>query len=249
MAGKLDGKVALITGASSGIGEATALALAAEGARVAIAARRADRLEALASRITAAGGEALALTTDITDLAQAQGMVRQVAERWGRLDILVNNAGVLLLGPVSGADITDWQRMINLNLLGLLYVTHEALPLMQQQGAGDIVNVSSVAGRVARAGNGVYAATKFGVVAFSEALRQEVARQHIRITVVEPGIVDTELGDHITDQAAKRGLQEWKQTLTPLASEDIAAAITYAVTQPPHVTINELLVRPTEQDR
>ncbi len=249
MAGKLDGKVALITGASSGIGEATALALAAEGARVALAARRRDRLSALANRITDAGGEALTLETDVTDYAQVQRMVKQTADTWGRIDILVNNAGVMLLGRIVGADITDWQRMININLLGLLYATHEALPLMQARGGGDIVNISSVAGRVVRLNNGVYAATKFGVVAFSESLRQEVTKQHIRVTVIEPGMVDTELSSHITQEQARNESQATMRAMAPLHSEDIAAAITYVVTQPPHVSINELLVRPTDQDR
>ena len=249
MAGRLQGKVALITGASSGIGEATALALAAEGARVALAARRADRLTDVARRITDNGGEALTLETDVTDFAQAQRMVKQTADKWGRLDILVNNAGVMLLGSVVGADITDWQRMIQINLLGLMYATHEALPLMQAQGGGEIVNISSVAGRVARLGNGVYAATKFGVVAFSESLRQEVTKQHIRVTVIEPGAVDTELSSHITQEQARKTTEEWIRSIAPLHSEDIAAAITFVVTQPPHVSINELLVRPTEQDR
>ena len=249
MAGQLMGKVAVITGASSGIGEATALALAAEGARVTLAARRTDRLAALAQRVAEAGGEALTLETDVTDFAQVQRMVQQTADKWGRLDILVNNAGVMLLGRIVGADIADWQRMVNINLLGLMYATHEALPLMQAQGGGEIVNISSVAGRVARLNNGVYAATKFGVVAFSEALRQEVTKQHIRVTVIEPGAVDTELSSHITQEQARRDTQEWIQSLTPLHSADIARAIVYVVTQPPHVSVNELLVRPTEQDR
>lgn len=251
MAGKLTGKAALVTGASSGIGEATALALAAEGARVTIAARRMDRLDELAKRIHQQGGEALALEIDVTDESQAREMVRRTKEQWGRLDILVNNAGVMLLGPITGANIEDWQRMISLNLLALMYVTHEALPIMQEQGSGHIVNISSVAGRTARAGSGGYNATKWGVNAFSESLRQEVAqrKEHIRVTLIEPGAVATELTEHITHEGAKRTTQEFTRSITPLQAEDIAAAILYAVTQPERVNVNEILIRPTEQER
>ena len=251
MAGKLAGKVALVTGASSGIGEATAEALAAEGARVAIAARRIDRLDALARRIKQHGGEALALEIDVTDEARAREMVRRTREQWGRLDILVNNAGVMLLGSITGAVIDDWLRMVNLNLLGLLYATHEALPIMQEQDSGHIVNISSVAGRTVRVGSGVYNATKWGVNAFSESLRQELAqrKQHIRVTVIEPGAVATELVEHITNEESKRATQEMVRSMTVLQPEDIAAGILYAVTQPERVDVNEILIRPTEQER
>ena len=250
MAGKLEGKVALVTGASSGIGEATALALAQEGARVALVARRKDRLEQVAQRISQAGGESLQIETVITDYAQAQRMIRMTEERWNRLDILINNAGVMLLGRIPGANIEDWQRMVNINLLGLLYATHEALPIMQRQGSGHIVNVSSIAGRVARAGSGVYNATKFAVGAFSEALRQEVTKaNHIRVTIIEPGMVATELREHITDEQARKSSEEMASAMTQLESQDIADAILYAVTRPDHVSINEVLVRPTEQER
>jgi len=250
MAGKLEGKVAVVTGASSGIGEATALALGQEGARVALVARRADRLEQVAQRVTQAGGEALQIEADITDYAQVQRMIRTTQERWNRLDILINNAGVMLLGRIPGANIEDWQRMVNINLLGLLYATHEALPIMQRQGSGHIVNVSSVAGRVARAGSGVYNATKFAVGAFSEALRQEVTKQnHIRVTIIEPGMVATELREHITDAQAKQGAEEMATAMTQLESQDIADTIVYAVTRPDHVSINEMLIRPTDQER
>ena len=250
MAGKLEGKVALVTGASSGIGEATALALAQEGARVALVARRKDRLEQVAQRISQAGGESLQIETDITDYAQAQRMIRMTEERWNRLDILINNAGVMLLGRIPGANIEDWQRMVNINLLGLLYATHEALPIMQRQGSGHIVNVSSIAGRVARAGSGVYNATKFAVGAFSEALRQEVTKaNHIRVTIIEPGMVATELREHITDEQARKSSEEMASAMTQLESQDIADAILYAVTRPDHVSINEVLIRPTEQER
>ncbi len=246
----LKGKVALVTGASSGIGEATALSLAGEGARVGIAARRRDRLEALAERIGAAAGEATIIEADVSDEAQARHMVQAVHERWGRIDILVNNAGVMLLGPVVGADTEDWRRMVHINLLGLLYTTHAALPLMQEQGGGHIVNISSVAGRTARAGSAVYNATKWGVVAFSEALRQEVSpRDHIRVTVVEPGVVATELTSHITSEEGKRDAATITQMPHPLQSQDIADLIMFAVTRPDYVNLNELLIRPTEQAR
>ncbi len=244
---KLEGKVALVTGASSGIGEATAIALAAEGARVALAARRADRLEKLVKRILDNGGQALPIVADVADDAQAHDMVLKANAEWGRVDILVNNAGVMLNGPIDAADTEDWRRMVNINVLGLMYATHAALPIMKAQGQGHIVNISSVAGRTAQAGSGVYNATKWGVGAFSEALRQEVYQDKIRVTIIEPGAVATELTDHITNSAAKERIQTWVKSLIPLESEDIAAAIIYAVTQPLRVNVNEILIRPTEQ--
>ncbi len=249
MAQKLTGKVALITGASSGIGEATAIALAEEGAAVAISARREDRLQELVKRITANGGKAYPIVSDITDEAQANETVQKAQKELGRIDILVNNAGVMLLGTIDGANTEDWRRMINTNVLGLMYATHAALPIMKQQGSGHIVNISSVAGRTAGAGRGVYNASKWGVGGFSEALRQEVYKDKIRVTVIEPGIVATELTHHITDENAKKTIQDWANSMTPLESEDIAAAIVYAVTQPPRVNVNEILIRPTEQER
>ena len=243
------GHVALVTGASSGIGKATALALAAHGIRVAVAARRADRLEALVGRIQQAGGEALALSVDVTDEPQVQAMVRCTQEQWGRLDILVNSAGLMLLGPIAGAETEDWRRMISTNLLGLLYTTHAVLPLMKAQGNCHIVNISSVAGRTARAGSGVYNATKWGVGAFSEALRQECFQDHIRVTLIEPGVVATDLASHITQAAARETALRRIQEIMPLQSEDVANAIVYAVTQPSHVNVNEILLRPTEQER
>jgi NADP-dependent 3-hydroxy acid dehydrogenase YdfG len=249
MADKLRGKVALVTGASSGIGEATALALAAEGANVAVAARRVDRLETLIKRIEEGGGQAFPIQADVADEAQAREMVRTAHDKWGRLDILVNNAGVMLLGQIDGADTEDWRRMVNTNVLGLMYATHTTLPLMKAQNVGHVVNISSVAGRTARAGSGAYNASKWGVVAFSEALRQEVYQNHIRVTVIEPGAVATELTEHITDPSAKKEIQEYVQAMTPLESEDIAAAVVYAVTQPQRVNVNEILIRPTDQAR
>lgn len=245
--GKLTGKVVLVTGASSGIGEATAIALAAAGAKVAVAARRADRLEKLVKRILDDGGQALPIIADVADDTQAHDMVLKANTEFGRVDILINNAGVMLNGPIDAADTEDWRRMVNTNILGLMYATHAALPIMKAQGEGHIVNISSVAGRTAQAGSGVYNATKWGVGAFSEALRQEVYKDKIRVTIIEPGAVATELTDHITNSAAKERIQNWVKSLTPLESEDIAAAIVYAVTQPPRVNVNEILIRPTEQ--
>ncbi len=242
-------RVALVTGASSGIGEATARALARCRMRVAVAARRTDQLEALVERIGQEGGEALALGVDVTDERQVQAMVRRTQHQWGRLDILVNSAGVMLLGPIAGAETEDWRRMISTNLLGLLYATHAVLPLMKAQQSGHIVNISSLAGRIARAGSGVYNATKWGVGAFSEALRQECVQDHIRVTVIEPGVVETDLASHITNPAAREIALRRIQDIMPLQREDIANAIVYAVTQPAHVNVNEILLRPTEQER
>ncbi len=249
MSNKLAGKIAIVTGASSGIGEATAIALAATGATVAIAARRGDRLATLAEKISASGGIALPITTDVSDEAEVAAMVNKVEEAYGRVDILVNNAGVMLLGAIAGANTEDWRRMININLLGLMYATHAVLPLMKEQGSGHIVNISSVAGRVANAGTGVYNATKWAVGAFSESLRKEVYTDHIRVTIIEPGLVATELPQHITDPKAKEWTKNFYGSVKTLESEDIAAAIAYAVTQPPHVNVNEILIRPTEQER
>ncbi|MER8727389.1 SDR family NAD(P)-dependent oxidoreductase [Mesorhizobium sp. M1027] len=240
----LAGKVALVTGASSGIGEATAAALAAAGAKVAIAARRADRLEALAARIEKAGGAALRIEADVTSNDDVTEMVDKVVAEWGRLDILVNNAGVMLLSPAAEAVLDDWRRMVELNLLALMGVTKAALPHLRA-AKGHIVNVSSVAGRVANPGASGYAATKFGVVGFSESLRREVYADKVRVTVIEPGLVRTELGDHITNPAFKADLDKRLAAMEALTAEDIAAAILYAVSQPPHVNVNEIVIRPT----
>ena len=245
----LTGKIAIVTGASSGIGEATALALAAEGAKVALVARRADRLEALTKRIQASGGEALALVADISDDTQAHDIVHKTQAVWGKVDILINNAGVMLLGAIDGADTEDWRRMINTNVLGLMYATHAALPIMKEQQQGHIVNISSVAGRVANAGSGVYNASKWAVGAFSESLRKEVYKDNIRVTIIEPGLVATELPQHITNPAAKEVAKNFYGSVTNLESEDIAAAIIYALSQPARVNVNEILIRPTEQER
>jgi NADP-dependent 3-hydroxy acid dehydrogenase YdfG len=244
----LEGKVAAISGASSGIGEATALALAAEGAAVALAARREDRIADLAGRIEKDGGSALAVATDVTDEEQANAFVARAHDELGGLDVLDNNAGVMLLGPVAGAPTDQWRQMIEVNLLGLLYCTHAALPIMGAAGSGDIVNVASVAGRTANFGSGVYNMTKWGVVGFSEALRQECSRAGVRVTAIEPGWVDTELQGHNEHPAVVAGMKKAMEKVERvLDADDIARAITFAVTQPPHVSINEMLIRPTTQ--
>ncbi|HEX5224132.1 MAG TPA: SDR family NAD(P)-dependent oxidoreductase [Solirubrobacteraceae bacterium] len=248
MSEALQGRVIAITGASSGIGEATALACAKAGAAVALAARREDRIEALAERISGEGGRAIALQTDVGEEDQARAFIARAKEELGRLDVLVNNAGVMLLGPIEQADTEEWRRMVHANVFGVLYCTHAALPVMREQGAGHIVNVSSVAGRFARAGSGVYNLTKFGVGAFSEALRQEAVPHGIRVTVIEPGAVATELPGHNRPEVIAV-MRKAFEGVTPLASEDIASAILYAISQPPNVSINEVLVRPSGQAR
>jgi NADP-dependent 3-hydroxy acid dehydrogenase YdfG len=247
----LDGTVALVTGASSGIGAATAAALAAQGAAVALAARRGDRLETLATAIRNQGGTALVLECDITDEGQATGAVRRTVTELGRLDTLINNAGVMLLGPVAGAPLPEWQQMVELNVLGLLYCAHAALPhLLRAAGEGprqvaDMVN-SSVAGRAARYGNGDYSLTKHGVGAFSESLRQEVAKRYVRVSLVEPGATATELAGHNRPEVLESIRNQFGQRMD---ASDIADAITYIVTRPRHVAVNEMLIRPTEQER
>ncbi|HEY5192500.1 MAG TPA: SDR family NAD(P)-dependent oxidoreductase [Solirubrobacteraceae bacterium] len=242
----LSNQVVAITGASSGIGEATALACAQAGASVALAARRIERIEQLAERIVADGGRAIAVQTDVGEEDQAGAFVRRTHAELGRLDVLVNNAGVMLLGPIENAPTEEWRRMIHANVFGVLYCTHAALPLMRAQGSGHIVNISSVAGRVARAGSGVYNLTKFGVGAFSESLRQEAIPLKVRVTLIEPGAVATELAMHnrpeVLGQMAKRF-----EGVTPLAAQDIAGAVLYAIGQPENVSVNEVLVRPASQ--
>jgi clavulanate-9-aldehyde reducatase len=247
MARPLEGRVAAVTGASSGIGEATVLALADAGAAVALAARRGDRLAAIAERVD---GPSLAVEADITDEQQAREFVQRAQDELGALHILVNNAGVMLLGPVAGADTEEWRRMISVNLLGLLYCTHAALPLIEESGGGDIVNVSSVAGRRADAGGAVYNMTKFGVHAFSEALRQEALHAGIRVTTVAPGFVDTELQGHNRNPLVQQGLARSREKIGEvLVPGDIADAIVNAVSRPRHVCVNEIVVRPTMQAR
>jgi NADP-dependent 3-hydroxy acid dehydrogenase YdfG len=252
MSEELENTVALVTGASSGIGAAAARSLSAQGAAVALAARRQDRLEDLAVEIRARGGNALVLEADVTDEAQARAAVEGTVTRLGRLDTLVNNAGVMLLGPAVEAPLSEWQRMVELNVLGVLYCAHAALPHLisaaedSTRGVADMVNISSVAGRVARNGSGVYNLTKHGLGAFSESLRQELASRHVRVSLVEPGATATELASHLRPEVLA-GLRSQLGQL--MAAEDIADAITYIVTRPAHVAVNEMLIRPTEQER
>ena len=249
--GTLDGRVAAITGASSGIGDATARVLAGEGAAVAVAARRKDRLEALVSEIESNGGTAKAYEVDVTDEKQAKGFVEDAATDLGGLSFLVNNAGVMLLGPVEGADTGQWRQMVEVNGLGLLYCAQAALPLIREGGeGGSIVNIASTAGRNAFLGAGVYNFTKFGVVGFTEALRQEALHSKVRVCVIEPGFVDTELQGHNDNPMVVERTEQMRQEIGELLqSEDIANAILYVVSQPPHVNVNEILIRPTGQQR
>jgi NADP-dependent 3-hydroxy acid dehydrogenase YdfG len=252
MAERLDGTVALVTGASSGIGAATALALAADGAAVAIAARRRDRLDQLAEQIRGSGGTTLVLETDVTDQSSARDAVERTASELGRLDTLVNNAGVMLLGPIVDAPVEEWERMVQLNVLGLMYTTHAALPHLlkavedEPRRVADVVNISSVAGRVARSGSGVYNATKWGVNAFAESLRQEVTGKHLRVSLVEPGAVETELASHNRPEVQETISQRFGE-IERLQAEDIAEAISFIVTRPRRTAVNEVLIRPTEQ--
>jgi NADP-dependent 3-hydroxy acid dehydrogenase YdfG len=250
----LDQTVALVTGASSGIGQAAARSLAERGATVALVARRADRLEQLGGEIAAGGGTALPIEADVSEREQAAAAVGRVVDELGRLDVLVNNAGVMLLGPVVDAPVEEWEQMVQVNLLGLLYTAHAALPHLlkaaeeEPRRVADLVNISSVAGRMARKGSGVYNATKHGVGAFSESLRQEVTGRHLRVSLVEPGAVATELQSHnrpeVRDEIEKRFVD-----MDILQAEDIADAIAYVVTRPRHVAVNEILVRPTQQEQ
>jgi NADP-dependent 3-hydroxy acid dehydrogenase YdfG len=247
MAERLEGTVALVTGASSGIGEATARALAKQGAKVAIAARRVDRLQQLNEEI---GG--LVIEADVTDREQATAAVQRTVGELGRLDTVINNAGVMLLGPAEGADLEEWERMVDVNVRGLLYVAHASIePLLAaaQEGprqVADLVNISSVAGRVPRRGSGVYNLTKHGVGAFSESLRQEFATRHVRVSLIEPGAVATELVDQMKPEMQEAARERFAD-VERLTAEDIADAIEYVVTRPRRVAVNEVLIRPTEQ--
>jgi clavulanate-9-aldehyde reductase len=244
----LSNRTIAITGASSGIGEATALACASAGAAVSLAARRLDRIEALAKRITDDGGRAIAVETDVADEASANAFLQRTHDELGGPWGLINNAGVMLLGPIEGANTEDWRTMITVNCLGLLYCTHAALPLMREGGGGHIVNISSVAGRQANAGSGVYNMSKWGVGAFSEALRQEAIGSKVRVTIIEPGAVATELISHNTDEIQAMAAKRFGD-IEVMQSQDIANAIVYALGQPERVSINEVLIRPSQQAR
>jgi NADP-dependent 3-hydroxy acid dehydrogenase YdfG len=248
----LQGTVALVTGASSGIGAATARSLADAGAAVAVLARREDRLEGLASAIRADGGQALVVVADITADVEAAAAVARVVDALGRLDTLVNNAGLMLLGPVAAASVDEWDRMLAINVRAVLAMTHAALPHLLQAAedsprrVADVVTISSTAGRVARPGSAVYNLTKFGVNAFSEALRQEVSQQHLRVSVVEPGTVDTELASHVREDL-QRAISRQTEGIEMLRPQDIADAVVYIVTRDRRVAVNEMLVRASDQ--
>ena len=249
---ELKGTVALVTGASSGIGKATALALAGRGATVALAARRADRLDELAAQINDTEGRALAIEADVSDPEQARSLVARTVAELGRLDTLINNAGVMLLGPVQDAPLEEWERMVAVNVQGLLYCAHAALPHLleaaqdEPRRVADMVNISSVAGRVARAGSGVYNLTKHGVGAFSDSLRQEVSPRHVRVSLIEPGAVDTELRGHNRPEIQEEIGQRF-EGIEILHAQDIADAILFTITRPWRMAVNEILIRPTEQ--
>jgi NADP-dependent 3-hydroxy acid dehydrogenase YdfG len=248
----LDGTVALITGASSGIGERTAVALAELGAAVVLAARRVDRLDALVGQITGKGGQALSVAADVTDEAQAGAAVEQAVQRFGRLDTVVANAGVMLLGPLENADTSEWRRMLELNTLGLMYTAHAALPHLlataeqEPRRVADLVLTSSVAGRQIRQGSGAYNASKHAVGAFGEALRMEVTQRHVRVSLIEPGAVETELAGHNRPEIREQ-LSARFASMQRLQADDVARTIAFVVTSPRHVAINEVLIRPTEQ--
>lgn len=241
-------RVAIVTGASSGIGEAAATSLAAAGAAVALAARRTDRLRSVADRIAADGGQALPIPTDVTDRAAVAALAERALREWGRIDILVNNAGVMPLSLIAAGRVDDWDRMIDVNVKGLLYGVAAVLPTMLDQESGHIINVSSLASRRPIPTGVVYAATKFAVRCISDGLRLELSSaRHIRVTDIEPGVVATELMDHIPDADTREAfLARWEDN-TPLTAQDIANAIVFAASQPPHVNVNEILLRPTDQ--
>jgi hypothetical protein len=240
--------VVIVTGASSGIGDATARRLAADGAAVVLAARRRERLEALAADLEADGHTALVVQTDVTDRAQVRTLVAQTTERFGRVDVLVNNAGIMPLSMMENLHEDEWEQMVDVNVKGVLYGVGAVLPVMKEQGGGHIVNVSSVAGRRVFPGGAVYCGTKFFVRALSYGLRNELGPAHnIRVTSIEPGAVDTELTHTITDEAVMERMGDAFGQMEILQSEDIAASIHYAVTAPPRVAVDEILIMPTDQ--
>lgn len=252
MASSLDRTVAIVTGASSGIGQATATKLAAEGATVVAVARRADRLVALIAEIERRGGRAFAFTADITQSSAAADAVDFAMAELGRLDTLVNAAGLMLNGPSISSPVDEWERMVDVNLKGLMFITKFALPHLVATAAKsdrdvtDVVNISSIAGRAARATVAIYNATKFGVTAATEAWRQEFTRQNVRFSVIEPGAVDTELFGH-GQAATQENYERMFAEVEKLHAEDIAEAVAYIVTSPRRVAINEIVIRPTDQ--
>jgi NADP-dependent 3-hydroxy acid dehydrogenase YdfG len=245
----IKGKVAIVTGASSGIGYATAMALSKAGAKVAAGARRTDKLESLKSDIEKSGGEVLFQKLDVTKKADCDSFVDAVVKKWGTVDILVNNAGLMPLSFFKSFKVDEWDQMIDVNIRGVLYCTAAAIPHMLSKKSGHIVNISSVAGRIVFPAGSVYCATKHAVTALSEGLRQEFSqRANIRVTCIEPGVVLTELTNTITDKGLEKFVEATKQ-MAALHAGDIANAILFAVDSPAHMNVNEILVRPTSQER
>jgi NADP-dependent 3-hydroxy acid dehydrogenase YdfG len=247
MSHNIDGKVIVITGASSGLGEAAARMLAAEGARLVLGARRTDRLQALADELNARGLQAIPLATDVTDHAQVKRLVDKAVETCGRVDVIINNAGLMPLAPLERLKVDEWDRMIDVNIKGVLYGIAAALPHMQRQKSGHIINVSSVAGHKVRSGGAVYAATKHSVRALSEGLRQEVKPYNIRTTVISPGVVASELPNTASDPAIAANLHRMYEQLA-IPAESFARAVVFAISQPEDVDVNEILFRPTRQE-
>jgi len=247
MENNIQGKVVVITGASSGLGEATAKLLSAQGAIVVLAARRTERIDKLAADIKEKGGKALAITTDVTDVEQVRKLVDKTVNEFGRIDVMINNAGLMQQSPLDSGKIEEWNNMIDLNIKGVLYGISAVLPVMQKQKSGHIINVSSVAGHKVTPAGSVYCATKFAVLAISEGLRQEVKPYNLRTTVISPGAVDTELPGHITHEASAKGIQGfYKQTAVP--ADSFARAVAFAISQPEDIDINEIFYRPTSQE-
>ena len=246
MSNNIEGKVVVITGASSGLGAATARLLSAQGAIVVLGARRVDRIVALAGELVRGGGQALALQTDVTRREDVKRLVDGAVEKYGRIDVMINNAGLMPSSPLERLKIDDWDRMIDVNIKGVLYGIAAALPHMQARKSGHIVNVSSVAGHRVRAGTAVYSATKHAVRVLTEGLRQEVKPYDIRTTIVSPGAVDTELADSITEPDVQAGVKAFYEIAIP--ADSFARAVAYALSQPDDVDINEILFRPTKQE-
>lgn len=249
MKGRLDGTVALVTGASSGIGESTALALARQGAAVALVSRRKDRLEKVLGRICKEDGKGVVIEADITDQQQAVSAIARVIKEFGRLDILVNNAGITILGPATETPTEEWKRMLSINVVGLIHMSHAALPHLisaartSSRKVADLVNVSSIAGRHGFAGGGVYSLTKFGVNGFSESLRQEVKNQYVRVSVIEPGAVNTEWRNNVRPEVAALMARMFRG-IDPLEPQDVADAIEFVVTRSRRACVDEIMVRP-----
>lgn len=247
MNNNIQGKVVVITGASSGLGEATARHLSKEGAAVMLGARRAERIDALARELVQAGGKALALATDVTQPEQVKALVDAAVQAYGRVDVMLNNAGLMPHSPLERLKIADWDRTIDVNIKGVLYGIAAALPHMQRQKSGQIINVSSVAGHKVGAGNAVYAASKTAVRVISEGLRQEVKPYNIRSTVISPGAVATELPGSATEPDVAAGLRKFYDAYA-IPAETFARAVAFAISQPEDVDINEILFRPTRQE-